>query len=108
MCNGQAIWEVMKQHSDYNNTEPLDKDDAPETEFNILRQETPRYVMVLDTSGSMGRNTVGRRRIDRMSEAAKNFIEYYANDGSQLGITHFRYLTIRLSLLFLNYKMKKW
>jgi len=53
--------------------------------------ESPRYVMVLDTSGSMGRNQVGRKRIDRMNEAAKNFIEFYANDGSQLGITHFSY-----------------
>ena len=100
MCNGQSIWDVMKQHDDFINNEPLDKDNVPETEFNILRQEQPRYVMVLDTSRSMRINTVGRKRIDRMNEAAKNFIDFYANDGSQLGITHFRYLTSSLSLLF--------
>ena len=91
MCNGQAIWEVMKQHDDFNDNKPLDKDEAPETEFHILRQEEARYVMVLDTSGSMDDNTHGRLRITRMNEAATNFVKFYVNDGSQLGVTHFRY-----------------
>ena len=93
MCNGQAIWEVMNQHDDFSDNEPLDKDEAPETEFHILRQEEARYVMVLDTSRSMGQNDQGRPRITRMNEAAKNFVQYYVNDGSQLGVTHFRYST---------------
>ena len=96
MCNGQAIWEVMKQHDDFSDNEPLDKDEVPETEFHILRQEEARYVMVLDTSTSMdgSHQQHGRPRITRMNEAASNFVQFYVNDGSQLGVTHFRYLII--------------
>ena len=90
MCNGQAIWEVMNQHDDFIDNEALDKDTAPRTEFNVLRQEEARYVMVLDTSGSMDDNKQGRPRITRMNEAAKNFVQFYVNDGSQLGVTHFK------------------
>ena len=92
MCNGQAIWEVINQHDDFNPPiTPLDKDNPPETEFHILRQEEARYVMVLDTSGSMDDNKEGRYRITRMIEAATNFVQFYVNDGSVLGVTHFRY-----------------
>merc|ERR1719334_189245 len=47
--------------------------------------------MVLDTSTSMdgSHQQHGRPRITRMNEAASNFVQFYVNDGSQLGVTHF-------------------
>ena len=89
MCNGQAIWEVMNQHEDFQNLSPVDTDEPAETVFNILRPQEAKYVMVLDTSGSMGSSNVGRPRIDRMKDSATNFVKYYINDGSKLGVTNF-------------------
>ena len=99
MCNGQAVWEVINQHEDFENISPLNKDAPPETIFHILRQEHAKYTMVLDTSGSMGQNSVRgrdviRRRIERMIEAATNFVEFSVEDGSMLGVVDFRYFRI--------------
>ena len=92
MCNSQAVWEVMNQHEDFQNLSPVNTDEPPVTEFNILRPDEAKYVFVLDSSGSMGTNKVGRPRIDRVKESATNFVKYYVNNGSTLGVTHFRYL----------------
>ena len=97
MCNGQAIWEVINQHDDFP-IEPMNDDNAPDTEFHILRPQKARYTMVLDTSGSMDDNKQGRPRITRMNEAASNFVQYYVKDGSMLGVTHFRYPSLILLL----------
>ena len=90
MCNGQAVWEVMNQHEDFKDLSPVDTDEPDETVFNILRPQEAKYVMVLDSSGSMGSNNEGRVRIDRLKDSATNFVKYYINDGSNFGVTHFR------------------
>ena len=84
------MWEVMNQHEDFQNLSPVDTDKPDETVFNILRPQEAKYVMVLDSSGSMGTNNEGRVRIDRLKDSATNFVKYYINDGSKLGVTHFR------------------
>ena len=90
ICNGKSVCEVIDQHEDFQYLSPLDLDNSPDTEFNILTPEEGRYVMVLDISSSMGSNKVGRPRITRLKEVSINFVKYYVKDGSKVGVVHFR------------------
>ena len=94
MCYGQSAWEVINQHEDFQNLSPMEDTLPPETLFRVLRPgSTTRYVLVLDTSGSMNdpkEIRFGNPRIKRLQEASTKWIKYDVNDGDQVGVVRFR------------------
>ena len=94
MCYGQSAWEVINQHEDFQNLMPMEDTLPPETLFRVLRPgSTTRYVLVLDTSGSMNdpkEIRFGNPRIKRLQEASTKWIKYDVNDGDQVGVVRFR------------------
>lgn len=63
-----------------------DWDTAPETEFQILKQDIGKFVLVLDTSGSMRGS-----RFEQLQQSTMRWIKHDIDSGSLLGIVSFRY-----------------
>ena len=63
----------------------MNKEVAPPTKFRILRPEMARFALVLDTSGSMN----GHRRLERVQQAAADWLNYDVQDGSSVAIVNF-------------------
>ena len=54
LCSRKSVWEVMWESNDfrYNNNPPRDIA-PPKPVFTVVKPDIPRFVLVLDTSGSM-------------------------------------------------------
>ena len=91
----QSVWELINQHTDFQNLLPLDLDNSPDPEFLILQPEEGRILMVLDTSTSMKTNHTSNHtsvipRITRLKDVARNMVTNTFNTGSEVGVIHFR------------------
>ncbi|XP_002730442.1 calcium-activated chloride channel regulator 1-like [Saccoglossus kowalevskii] len=84
-CCYQSVWEVMLQHTDF------EEGDKPAVDINVMPsflvvQETElRIVLVLDISGSMDRND----RFELMIQASTKYIGYTVPRGTWIGIVEF-------------------
>ena len=93
MCGRQSTWDVIRKNEDFNSGSeyvPGAYDDAPETEFEILRPGSGRFVFVLDNSGSMVDDQDFPTRLDRLKMASERWLRKDVREGSQVGITTFR------------------
>ncbi len=70
---------------------------APDPMFTVLRPTYGDFVMVLDRSGSMDLNNNGR--LDRLKQAAVRWIQLDIQEGSWLGITSFRFLSLSFMIM---------
>ena len=96
MCGRQSTWEIIQRNEDFGFGNPFTPgpwDDAPETEFEILRPGSGRFVMVLDKSGSMTDGQDYPTRLDRLKMAAFRWLRKDVRAGSQVGVTSFRYFS---------------
>ena len=62
--------------------------EAPATEFEILKQEVGKFVLVLDTSSSMDVQNV--TRFAQLQQSTMRWIQHDISEGSQLGIVSFK------------------
>ena len=78
------------QNVDFQNQEGSggEWDIAPETEFEILKQNIGKFVLVLDTSSSMSKPNV--TRFEQLKQSTMRWIKYDIDLGSQLGIVSFK------------------
>ncbi|XP_076809993.1 calcium-activated chloride channel regulator 3A-1-like [Clavelina lepadiformis] len=88
LCNQRSVWDVMLSSIDFKNKANLPQVGFvnPQPTFKVIQPKTPRYVLVLDTSGSM--NGIN---YDSMMTASSSFISYYVPDKSAVGIVEFNY-----------------
>ncbi|XP_022098385.1 epithelial chloride channel protein-like isoform X2 [Acanthaster planci] len=94
MCKGKSVWEVMLEHSDFapgkgiaNNANDRGEEDFepnPVPEFTVVKKTSSRFVLVVDTSGSMK-----GQRLRQLKQAADLLISEILNDGEKLGIVEF-------------------
>ncbi|XP_071943290.1 calcium-activated chloride channel regulator 1-like [Antedon mediterranea] len=100
-CGGKSVWEVMRDHFDFQNgfNPSLDTVGLPEVPtFKVVHQQAKRTVIVLDVSASMKGEPLTQLR-----QAASNLITSTAEDGEQIGIVTFsREATIRSQLVTIN------
>lgn len=78
---------MVKQSPDIGD-ETLGQDEAPETEFEIYRQEQGKFVLVLDKSVSMENQGSGDR-FNQLKQSTMRWIKNDINSGSELGIVSF-------------------
>lgn len=90
ICNLQSTFDVVMQNVDFQNQEGSggEWDIAPETEFEILKQNIGKFVLVLDTSSSMSKPNV--TRFEQLKQSTMRWIKYDIDLGSQLGIVSFK------------------
>ena len=86
LCNYQCIWDVVQQSPDIGE-ETLGQPEAPDTVFEIFRQETGKFVLVLDKSVSM--ENQGVNRFEQLKQSTMRWIKNDINSGSELGIVSF-------------------
>ena len=89
MCQGKPVWQVINNGKDFQkgNLNPYsDNRFPPQTKFTIIKTADPKYVLVIDKSGSMA-------NFDRLSRLQLAVIEWLTNkvsDGAKVGIVSFR------------------
>ena len=87
MCDRKSTWTIISGNEDFKNVNPMDAVTPPETTFKVLRPGDERFVFVLDVSGSMATSD----RIGRLKQSSERWVNYEVRDGSQVGLTSFRY-----------------
>uniref|UniRef100_A0A2K6U4C3 Chloride channel accessory 4 n=1 Tax=Saimiri boliviensis boliviensis TaxID=39432 RepID=A0A2K6U4C3_SAIBB len=83
-CNFRSTWEVISNSEDFKNTIPM-VTSPPSPVFSLLKISQRIVCLVLDKSGSMG----GYNRLNRMNQAAKQFLLQTVENGSWVGMVHF-------------------
>eukprot|EP00095_Tigriopus_kingsejongensis_P007258 maker-scaffold286_size222086-snap-gene-1.22 protein:Tk07258 transcript:maker-scaffold286_size222086-snap-gene-1.22-mRNA-1 annotation:"hypothetical protein DAPPUDRAFT_255495" len=96
LCGAQSVWAVIEGNDDFADAsfKPGQWEEGPpDTSFDILKQDSARFVMVLDKSGSMSGPTGHNEepRINRLKQAASRWILNDIWNGSALGVTSFCY-----------------
>ncbi|XP_078489324.1 calcium-activated chloride channel regulator 3A-1-like [Ciona intestinalis] len=95
LCDQRSVWEVMMASSDFNavnHPNPTLENILPT--INVRQQPTNRYVLVLDTSGSMSGTNY-----EITMQASTDFIMNYVPNGAEVGIVEFSSLGYILSYL---------
>nr|XP_002127942.1 calcium-activated chloride channel regulator 4-like isoform X1 [Ciona intestinalis] len=95
LCDQRSVWEIMMASRDFNavnHPNPTLENILPT--INVRQQPTNRYVLVLDTSGSMSGSNY-----EYMMQAATDFIMTYIPKGAEAGIVEFSYTATTLSQL---------
>ena len=92
-CDGKSVWGVIMDSPDFqnDNNQPTDGlNTIPE--FVVVRPQTSRYVLVMDTSKSMtsGGNMGQIPRDKTVLDAAKRWIKYEVADGTEIGLVVFQ------------------
>ncbi|XP_078489083.1 calcium-activated chloride channel regulator 1-like isoform X2 [Ciona intestinalis] len=86
LCDQRSVWEVMNASSDFkhgnNGPDSSRKNILPK--INVRQQPTNRYVLVLDTSGSMSGTNY-----EITMQASTDFIMNYVPNGAEVGIVEF-------------------
>ena len=95
ICDRKSTWSVIIANEDFVGVTPMDAETPPETTFKILRPQDERFVFVLDRSGSMATSD----RIGRLIQSSSRWVKYEVRDGSQVGITSFRWVFYLFILL---------
>ncbi|XP_012320214.2 calcium-activated chloride channel regulator 4 [Aotus nancymaae] len=83
-CNFRSTWEVISNSEDFKNTTPMVTSPPPPV-FSLLKISQRIVCLVLDKSGSM----VSDNRLNRMNQAAKQFLLQTVENGSWVGMVHF-------------------
>ena len=86
LCNFQSTWDVVQQSPDIG-TDAMTDQQAPDTIFEILRQDVGKFVLVLDKSISMENND--KTRFEQLKQSTMRWIKNDINTGSELGIVSF-------------------
>ncbi|XP_037356644.1 calcium-activated chloride channel regulator 4-like [Talpa occidentalis] len=84
MCNARSTWEVISASEDFQNTMPMVEPPPPPV-FSLLRVSERIVCLVLDKSENMK----SHNRLNRLNQAAKQFILQIAENGSWVGIVDF-------------------
>ena len=85
LCNQQSTWDVVIQSPDIDLGAQGTWEIAPDTDFEILRPDEGKFVLVLDKSGSMEAND----RIDYLRQSIMRWIQHDIDSGSKLGLVQF-------------------
>ncbi|KAM6167936.1 calcium-activated chloride channel regulator 4-like [Erethizon dorsatum] len=83
-CNYRSTWEVIRESEDFKNTTPMAAP-PPAPTFALLRISERIVCLVLDKSGSMDVSN----RLNRMNQAAKQFLLQTVENGSWVGMVQF-------------------
>ncbi|XP_043233012.1 calcium-activated chloride channel regulator 1-like [Amphibalanus amphitrite] len=86
-CNQRSVWDVIADNDDFAGGANPPADLTPtqiEPSFEVVRQTDARYVLVLDTSGSMSGS-----RITQLNNAATKWIKYELQNGTWVSIVTF-------------------
>uniref|UniRef100_A0A8I3WIU4 Chloride channel accessory 4 n=1 Tax=Callithrix jacchus TaxID=9483 RepID=A0A8I3WIU4_CALJA len=83
-CNFRSTWEVISNSEDFKNTKPMVTPPPPPV-FSLLKISQRIVCLVLDTSGSM----LSHNRLNRMNQAAKQFLMQTVENGSWVGMVRF-------------------
>ena len=86
MCDQVSVWEVIQKNADFQGLKPFEGT-PPDTTFKIVTPATPRFVFVLDVSGSMAQFD----KLNRLKQSAGNWLLYDVRNGTDVGIVTFRY-----------------
>ena len=84
-CNGRSPWEVIMENEDFangNNEPSVITDTSPD--IRVVKAENPKYVVVMDTSGSMTGD-----RAASMQDAVKRWIKFEVTEGTKVGLVTF-------------------
>ena len=94
-CDGKSIWRVILENDDFSNgdNQPSDVSDTT-PEFILIKAEKNKYVLVMDVSFSMLPDQIppfddSSDRAGIMKDAAKRWIQYEVEDGTQVGLVVF-------------------
>ncbi|KAI0231358.1 hypothetical protein LSAT2_018261 [Lamellibrachia satsuma] len=90
-CKRKSCWEVMRDHADFRNgnNPPLSASQNTEPTFRVVQGKAKRIVMVLDVSGSMRTSKNGVTRIQKLRQAAADFLLKVVPTGYSIGIVTF-------------------
>lgn len=84
-CDGQSVWEVMLQHSDFKANANPATSNSEEPNIKVVRETNPDYVLVLDYSGSMST----ANRMVRLQLAAQRWLLHEVPLYSSVAIVRF-------------------
>ena len=87
-CNGRSPWDVIMENEDFangNNEPSVIADTSPE--IIVVKAERTKYVVVMDTSGSMVQSDLDRA--GSMKDAVKRWIKYEVRDGTEVALVTF-------------------
>ncbi|XP_037082248.1 calcium-activated chloride channel regulator 1-like [Pollicipes pollicipes] len=95
-CSQRSVWEVMRENADFkggrNPPASLEPNQLVPT-FEVVRPAQARFIMVLDTSGSMGDVSAASSRqtskIQKLHSAATKWIKYELQNGTWVSIVTF-------------------
>lgn len=87
MCNYRPTWDVIMENEDFQGVQPLNvSSPPPATIFNIIQpEESGRFVLVLDRSGSMDDHD----RLQRLQQSSTRWLEFDVEEGTKVGIVSF-------------------
>ena len=89
ICNLRSTYDVVMESADFAGVGTGGQwDEAPATEFEIIKQEVGKFVLVLDTSSSMDAPNV--TRFAQLQQSTMRWIQHDIQAGSQLGIVSFK------------------
>ncbi|KAM3915688.1 LOW QUALITY PROTEIN: calcium-activated chloride channel regulator 1-like [Leptodactylus fuscus] len=95
MCNSHSTWDIIRNSTDINSTEPMENSSIPLPSISVIQFKDKVVTLVLDVSGSMAGD-----RITRLYQAAEIFVIQILEAGSYVGIVTFESsATIKTQLL---------
>ncbi|XP_042855744.1 calcium-activated chloride channel regulator 1-like [Penaeus japonicus] len=84
-CDGQSVWEVMLQHSDFKGNANPAISDPEEPSIKVVRETNASYALVLDYSGSMSTAD----RMIKLQTAAQRWLLHEVRLYSSVAIVRF-------------------
>ncbi|KAI0208300.1 Calcium-activated chloride channel regulator 1 [Lamellibrachia satsuma] len=91
LCNGRSAWEIMRDHDDFRNgsSPAITKSQKSDPTFRIVQAKSKRIVMILDVFGSMGTESNGVKRIDKLYQTSADYVKNIIPKGYSVGIVTF-------------------